>query len=129
MIASQYGVALAIEVRQKKLAEVEKGGGAFPFIEQPFDDFQVGIDEPLKLSNDEGMLKAMGSKLIPVLKKLPDTSQQINEASWTVLSRPATPEEQTVFGDYLEQRKNRPDDALKQMLWSMFNSPEFRFSH
>jgi hypothetical protein len=118
-----------IEVRQKKLAEIEKGGGAFPFIEQPFDDFQVGIDEPLKLSNDEGMLKAMGSKLIPVLKKLPDTTQQINEASWMVLSRPATPEEQTVFGDYLEQRKNRPDDALKQMLWSMFNSPEFRFSH
>jgi len=118
-----------IEVRQKKLADVEKGGGAFPFIEQPFDDFQVGIDEPLKLSNDEGMLKAMGSKLIPVLKKLPDTSQQINEASWMVLSRPATPEEHTVFGDYLEQRKNRPDDALKQILWSMFNSPEFRFSH
>ncbi len=118
-----------IEVRQKKLADVEKGGGMFPFIEQPFDDFQVGIDEPLKLSNDEGMLKAMGSKLIPVLKKLPDTRQRIDEAAWTMLSRPATPEEHRLFGEYLEQRKDRPDEGLRQMLWALINSPEFRFNH
>jgi len=117
------------EVRQKKLADIEKTVGAFPFIEQPFDDFQVGIDEPLKLSNDEGMLKAMGSKLIPVLKKLPDTRQRIDELAWTVLSRPATAEEHRLFGEYLEQRKDRPDEGLKQVLWALFNSPNFRFNH
>ena len=89
----------------------------------------LGIDEPLKLSNDEGMLKAMGSKLIPVLKKLPDTRQRIDEAAWTVLSRPATPEEHKLFDPYLEQRKDRPDEGLRQMLWALINSPEFRFNH
>ena len=52
------------EVRLKKLADVEKGGGVLPLIEQPFDEFRVGEYEPLKLSNDEGVLKAMGGKLI-----------------------------------------------------------------
>ncbi len=117
------------EVRQKKLAEVEKGAGNFPFIEQPFDDFQVGIDEPLKLSNDEGMLKAMGSKLIPELRKLPERRQQIDAAAWTVLSRSATVEEHKLFGEYLEKRKDRPDDGLRQVLWALLNSPEFRFNH
>ncbi|QDU19768.1 DUF1549 domain-containing protein [Urbifossiella limnaea] len=118
-----------VEVRRKKLAEVEKGGGVFPFIEQPFDDFQVGIDEPLRLSNDENMLKAMGGKLIPVLRKLPDTRRQIDEASWAVLSRPATDAEQELFGGYLERRKDRPDEGLRQVIWALFNSPEFRFNH
>ena len=117
------------EVRLKKLADVEKGGGVFPFVEQPFDDFQVGIDEPLKLSNDENILKAMGSKLIPVLRKLPDTRRQIDEAAWAVLSRPATPEEHKLFGEYLDQRKDRPDEGLRQVIWALFNSPEFRFNH
>ena len=118
-----------VEVRQKKLADVEKGGGNFPFIEQPFDDFQVAIDEPLKLSNDEGILKGMGGKLIPVLRKLPDTRQQIDEATWTVLSRPATFEEHQLFAEYLEQRKDRPDEGLRQVIWALVNNPEFRFNH
>lgn len=118
-----------VEVRQKKLAEVEQGGGKFPFIEQPFDGFQVGIDEPLKLSNDEGILKAMGGKLIPVLLKLPDTRQQIDEATWAVLSRAATSEEHKFLGEYLAQRKDRPDEGLRQVIWALVNSPEFRFNH
>lgn len=117
------------EVRQKKLADVEKAVGNFAFLEQPFDDFLVGIDEPLKLSNDEGMLKAMGSKLIPVLRKLPDTRQQIDEAAWTVLSRPGTADEHKLFGEYLDQRKDRPDEGLRQVIWALINSPEFRFNH
>ena len=87
------------EVRLKKLADVEKGGGVLPLIEQPFDEFRVGEYEPLKLSNDEGVLKAMGGKLIPVLRKLPDVRRQIDEATWAVLSRPAKPEEHKLFGE------------------------------
>jgi hypothetical protein len=117
------------EVRQKKLADVEKAVGTFGFIEQPFDDFHVGIDEPLKLSNDEGLLKVMGGKLIPALRKLPDARQQIDEATWTVLSRPATSEEQKLFDEYLEQRQDRPDAGLQQVIWALINSPEFRFNH
>ena len=119
----------SVEVREKKLADVEKAVGNFAFLEQPFDDFQVGIDEPLKLSNDEALLKALGSKLIPVLRKLLDPRQQIDEAAWTVLSRPATAEEHKLFGAYLEQRRDRPDEGLRQVLWALVNSPEFRFNH
>ncbi len=71
----------------------------------------------------------MGSKLIPVLRKLPDARRQIDEAAWAVLSRPATPEEHKLFGEYLDQRKDRPDEGLRQVIWALFNSPEFRFNH
>lgn len=71
----------------------------------------------------------MGGKLIPVLRKLPDTRQQIDEATWAVLSRAATSEEHQLFGEYLEQRKDRPDEGLRQVIWALVNSPEFRFNH
>jgi hypothetical protein len=46
-----------------------------------------------------------------------------------VLSRAATSEEHKFLGEYLAQRKDRPDEGLRQVIWALVNSPEFRFNH
>lgn len=117
------------EARLKRTEDLESKTGVVNFIEQPREDFQIGIDEPLKLSNDEGLIKGTGDKLVPILRKLPDPRQQIEEAVWSVLSRPATAEDLELFGEYLKEQKARPEDALRQMIWALINSPEFRFNH
>jgi len=98
-------------------------------IEQPREEMQIAIAESLKLSNDAALLKITGDKLVPALKKLPEAWQRIDEAVWAILSRPASPAELNFFGDYLDQRKDRPAEALQQMVWALINSPEFRFNH
>jgi hypothetical protein len=76
--------------------------------ELPEETCQIGISEPMKLSNDAALLKLTGDGLVPLLLKLLDRRQQIDEAVWTVLSRPATAEEHQVLEAYLEERKSRP---------------------
>jgi len=98
-------------------------------IEQPREEMQIAIAESLKLSNDAALLKITGDKLVPALRKLPDARQRIDEAVWTILSRPASPAELKLLGDYLAQRKDRPEEALQQMVWALINSPQFRFNH
>ena len=98
-------------------------------IEQPREEMQIGITESLKLSNNTALLKITGDKLVPALGKLPDAQQRIDEAIWAILSRPASPAELKLFGNYLEQRKDRPEEALQHMVWALINSPEFRFNH
>jgi hypothetical protein len=97
-------------------------------IEQPREELQIGITESMKLSNDATLLKLTGDGLIPQLLKLPDRRQQIEEATWTVLSRPPTADEVTLLEAYLESRKDRLNEALQQMVWAMMNCGEFRFN-
>ncbi len=119
------------EVYEKQLEaleeQVRKAFGKL--IEQPRDDLQIGITEALRLSNDPALLQLTGDQLVPSLLKLKDHQQQVEEAVWTVLSRPPTSRENELLCAYLEQRKDRPGDALQQMIWALLNSPEFRFNH
>jgi hypothetical protein len=119
------------EAREKQLQalenEVQKAFGKL--IQQPRDDLQIGITEALRLSNDAALLKLTGVQLVPALLKLKDPRQQVEEAVWTVLSRPPTPRESELLGAYLEQRKDRPAEALQQIVWALLNGPEFRFNH
>ena len=119
------------ESRQKTLdaieAQMQKMFGSL--IEQPREEMQIGIAESLKLSNNAALLKITGDKLVPALGKLPNARQRIDEAIWAVLSRSASPAEFKLFGDYLDQRKDRTEEALQHMVWTLINSPEFRFNH
>jgi hypothetical protein len=98
-------------------------------IEQPREELQIGITESMKLSNDATLLKLTGDGLVPLLQKLPARRQQIEEAVWTVLSRPPTAGEIQILESYLESRKDRPAEALQQMVWSLVNCAEFRFNY
>lgn len=119
----------SIEDREKKFSAIDSKGTPFPFIEQPRDEFQIGIDEPLRLSNDDTVLKSVTDKQISELRKLKDARQQLDQAVFITLSRPASPEEIQLFVEYLEQRKEKPEEGLRQVIWALINSPEFRFNH
>src|SRR5262249_790136 len=98
-------------------------------IERPREDMQIGVSESLKLSNDPALLKLTADQLVPVLLQIKERKQLIEEAFWTVLSRPPTPQEHEHVDRYLEQRKENVAEALRQAVWALFNSPEFRFNH
>lgn len=119
------------EARHKALdiieAQMRKMFGSL--IEQPRDDIQIGVNEPLKLSNDVKLISVTGDKLVAALQKLSKEREQINQSVWSVLSRPATPYEYEIFGSYIGRRNDRVGDALTQIVWALFNSPEFRFNH
>ena len=121
----------SVEDRLKTLDSIEsKVPKAFAnLIEQPREEMQIGIDESLRLSNDETLLNITGDKLVPALLKLPDVRQRIDQAMWAVLSRSASPKEIERLRDYLEQRNDRPEQALRHMVWALVNGPEFRFNH
>jgi len=108
-------------------SEAQKNFGTL--IEQPREDLHIGIAESMKLSNDAALLKLTGDQLVPLLLKLPEPRRQVEEAVWTVLSRPPTAAELQLLESYLEQRKDRPADAVQQMIWALFNSAEFRFNY
>lgn len=98
-------------------------------IEQPSDDLQIGVNEALKLSNAANLVKTTGDKLAAALAKLPDRSQQIEKAVWTVWSRAPSSEEVELLTAYLDQRQTPLVEGLQQMIWALVNSPEFRFNH
>jgi hypothetical protein len=98
-------------------------------IEAPREELQIGITESMKLSNDAGLLKLTGDQLVPQLLKLPDRRRQMEEAVWTVLSRPPREDELQILEAYMESRAARPADALQHVVWALLNGPEFRFNH
>ena len=80
-------------------AAAEKQFGSL--IERPQDGFQVNLQEALRLSNDESLLKVLGGDLVGQLVPIRDRRRQIETAVWAVLSRPPTDEEVRLLGDYV----------------------------
>ena len=70
-------------------------------IEQPQDGLQINVREALKLSNDESLLRLLGSELVTRLLKMGDTRKQAETAVWTVLSRPPTGDEVAALSAYV----------------------------
>ncbi len=119
-----------LELREKSLAAAEsQSKGLEALIEYPREDMQIPITESMKLSNDPAILKSMGGPLLATLMKSKDHRQQIEESTWAVLSRAPAVEDYELFEAYLEKRKDRPAAGLQQMIWTLINSPEFRFNH
>jgi len=102
-------------------------------IQQPSDDLEISADEALNISNDTGLLELIGQKLVPELLKLENRKEQIASAVWWVLSRPPTPEELRILGEYVaehtESDGTRVEDAFQQVVWALTTSAEFRFNH
>lgn len=102
-------------------------------IEQPRDNFQIGVGEALLFSNSEKISKQYltdaGDGLIAAMKKAPDDKERIDLAVRSVFSRPPTSAEIDILGGFLRQREDRPADAYRQMVWALLASTEFRFNH
>jgi hypothetical protein len=91
------------------------------------------VSEALLFSNMDRMQKEFladsADRLVGRLKQIKDPNEAIDLAVRTVLSRPPTDAERAAFNQYLTDRKDRPVDAYRQMVWAMLTSPEFRFNY
>ena len=122
------------EEREKFIEQVERAGqGWASSLERPGDDFQVGVDEALLFSNSDRvqreLLALSNDRLLKGLLDLKDNRELATAAVWNVLSRPPEARELQVLADYLDKRSDRPTEAVRQVVWSLLTSTEFRFNH
>jgi hypothetical protein len=119
---------------QKRIAGLEDSARGFAsLIEQPREDFQISVAEALLFSNMDRMQKEFladsGDRLVGRLKQIKDPNEAIDLAVRTVLSRPPTDAERVAFNKYLSDRKDRPVEAYRQLVWAILTSSEFRFNY
>ena len=122
------------EELEKKLEAMDGGArGMASLFEYPGDDFQVGVSEALLFSNGDRIEKELltdaGDRLLGRFKQLKDRKQQIQMAVSAILCHEATAEESRALNDYLSRRSDRPAEALRQMVWALLTSSEFRFNY
>jgi hypothetical protein len=102
-------------------------------LEIPDDGFQVGAEEALFFTNAEQVeneyLRDAGDRLIGALKEIEETEQAVRSAFRSTLSRDPTDEELEAMAAYIASREERSTDALRQVVWALLTSPEFRFNH
>jgi hypothetical protein len=120
-----------VERRQESLENQARGlAGLF---EQPRDDFQIGVGEALLFSNGERIQREVladgGDRLLGRLKGVKGPEAQAEAAVFSVLARPATDDEKKILADYLKKRPDRPAEALRQVVWALLTSSEFRFNY
>lgn len=99
----------------------------------PDEDFQVPVTEALWFSNNQWveseLLSGADDRIIGFLKAMTDDRQIVRAATRSVLLREPTEEEYDKVTEYLARRIDRRESALRQVVWAMMSSPEFRFNH
>jgi hypothetical protein len=119
---------------EKRLEGLEGSARGFAqMLDQPGDNFQVGVNEALLFSNGERFLNEFladgGDRLVGRLMQIKDPKELIDTAVRSVLSRPASEQEGTLFSAYLNRRGDRKVAACRQLVWALVTSPEFRFNY
>jgi hypothetical protein len=119
---------------EKRLEGIEAiGRGMASLFEQPRDDFQISVTEALLFSNSDRIQKDILSdgsdRLLGRLKLLKTTDEMIDVAVKNVYCRSARPEEVEVLKAFLAKRSDRPAEAMRQMVWALLTSSEFRFNY
>ncbi len=99
----------------------------------PDEDFQIPVTEALWFSNNQwietDLLNNSGDHIIGYLKEMTDDHQIVLAVMRSVLSREPTEDERRTLVEYLAHRGDRRESALKQIVWALVSSPEFRFNH
>lgn len=95
--------------------------------------FQVPVSEALWFSNNQAIendiLNGSGDRLVGHLRKIESNEQVAILAVKVILSREADDDEVQAITTYLVSRDDRREQGIKQILWSLLGSPEFRFNH
>ena len=99
----------------------------------PDDGFQVPVTEALWFSNNQSiqndLLNGSNDRLVGFLKGIDSDSEAVTAAFTSVLNRHPAKQESKVFEQYLSDRGERREDGLKQVVWALLATPEFRFNH
>lgn len=95
---------------------------------QPQDVFFATADQALFVANG-GTVIGWGTNLANRLNTITDENALADELYHCVFSRPATPAEVAQLHTYLAARPNDRAVALKEIVWALLASAEFRFNH
>lgn len=119
---------------QKQREDLENRSAGFAnLLPIPDEGFQVGTEEALLFANGERFtndyLKTGNDSLIGQLKNIEAPQEQVSVAFQTILTRKPSHDEQVAIEGYLAERIADEDSALRQIVWALFASPEFRFNH
>lgn len=95
---------------------------------QPQDVFFATADQALFVANG-GTVIGWGTNLANRLNAITDVNAAADELYHCVFSRPATPAEASQLETYLSGRPNDRPVALKEVVWALLASAEFRFNH
>lgn len=110
-----------------------RSNGIAAQIELPGDSFQVSVDEALLFSNGSAIandyLQPGDARLVGALAKIADPPKAVDAAFQSVLSRPPDDAERAAVAEYLDERRDRAEDGIQQVVWALLASPEFRFNH
>jgi hypothetical protein len=102
-------------------------------IEQPRENFQIGVTEALLFSNSDRVQKEYlgdnGDLIVGAVKALSDEKERVDMAVRNVFARPPSEDEIKALGKYLRDRADRPAEACRQMIWALLTSSEFRFNY
>jgi hypothetical protein len=126
------------EAALKKARDVERAKRIAEFVElfgapagTPDGEFQASITQSLYLANSPSIvawLEPASDNLTGRLLKLTAPSEIADEAYLSVLARRAAPEEVRAVGEHLKSADDRAR-AIRQLVWSLLASAEFRLNH
>ncbi len=121
------------EAIDQKIAPMEgRARGLAEAIARPGEDYQIGAAEALLMSNSErlkDLLSEGGDRLVGRLLRVKDRREQIELAVHNVYARPVADDEVALLSAFLSEREDRPVEGLKQFVWSLLTSAEFRFNY
>jgi hypothetical protein len=125
---------VSTEDSDRQLEELESAGrnlGAN--FDLPQDDFQVGVEEALLLTNSDKVAKDLLSDgpetLIGRMALCSNSDQAAELAIWSVFGRPPAADEVRILASYLDERADRIAEARKQLVWALLTSSECRFNY
>lgn len=98
---------------------------------QPQDQFFATADQALYIANGTnvlGWLNPSGTNLAVRLQKLEDPSEFADELYISVLCRLPSPDEKQQVTSYLSGRTEDRLVAIKELIWALLTSAEFRFN-
>jgi hypothetical protein len=118
-------------VEREKLEKASEGIARKLLI--PNEGFQVPVTEALWFSNNlslqKDLLSTSKDRLVGYLQTLETDDEVVSSAFASILNRTADAAEKSAIENYLAEREDRRDDALKQIVWALLATPEFRFNH
>ena len=129
-----FTAAMNSREMDEKILQIEKKAAALAQkLDQPGTNFQISFAEALLLSNNEQIMQQLlpltQGSLVHELSKIEQTEELVEEAVWNVLCRPPESDEVQLIGKFLEQRHDRKEQALQQIVWSLLTSSENRFNY
>ena len=124
---------LSTEQFEQRIEAIESAAENFAgMIEEPTEDFQVGVAEALLFNNNEQVtndfLRDASDSLIGKLKTIEDTNELIETATWNVWLRLPDDEERAALADFVSQRQGNRLLACQHLVWALLTSSECRFN-